>query len=313
MIAKIFEPFDKKTVIPEALAAHLTRMGRVPLLTASQEIQHGTAIKAMWAWIEEQNLHGINHDWATSGNAIAVQGRRARQRLLEANIRLVVSIAKKYLDRGLPFNDLIQEGTIGLNRAVDKFDPDEGYKFSTYAYHWIRQAITRAIADKGRLIRLPVHQYAKIGKIKQTSKALMQQLGRRPTDTELAEALKQTVQELHETICSDRDRFTLELDRPIRDDECPLIDMLETEQSGLWEPLESEARLQAVSTHLARLLKEEQLAVVLLRVVEGLTEAKTAERLGITPGQAKSRYAAAMGRLRADSAKKLLMRALGED
>ncbi len=153
-----------------ALTVYLRAIGRVPLLTAKDEIDLAKRIE--------------RGDFA------------AKQHMNEANLRLVVSIAKGYKNRGLPFLDLIQEGSIGLMRATEKFDHRRGYKFSTYATWWIRQAVTRAIADKGRTIRIPVHQVDKINKIDRSERNLVQELGRKPTNTEIASHLDIPVEEI---------------------------------------------------------------------------------------------------------------------
>jgi RNA polymerase primary sigma factor len=155
---------------PELLAKYLAHIGRGELLTHQEEIDLSKRAK--------------------QGN------KRARKRLIEKNLRLVVSVAKKYRGYGLPFEDLIQEGNIGLMKAVEKFDPDRGFRFSTYATWWIRQAVQRAVADKGRTIRVPVHMTEKIRKMARTYNELSVELEREPTDDEVAERLGWTVGEV---------------------------------------------------------------------------------------------------------------------
>jgi RNA polymerase nonessential primary-like sigma factor len=188
----------------DMVRTYLHEIGRVPLLTHEQEICYGKQVQQMMRLQEvkqslEETLNRppTNLEWAVESTLTEIEldrvlrlGHKAKQKMIEANLRLVVAIAKKYQKRNLEFLDLIQEGSLGLERGVEKFDPTRGYKFSTYAYWWIRQAITRAIAQQGRSIRLPIHITEKLNKIKKTQRELSQQLGRSATSVEIAGALK---------------------------------------------------------------------------------------------------------------------------
>jgi RNA polymerase primary sigma factor len=168
---------------------YLREIGKVPLLTAHDEVELAKAIEAGLFAIEMlQGDAGAGSCGASAGELaiVAAQGDRARGRLIEANLRLVVSIAKRYIGRGMVFLDLIQEGNLGLIRAVEKFDYTKGYKFSTYATWWIRQAITRAIADQARTIRIPVHMVETINKMARIQRQMHQDLGREPSPAEVA-------------------------------------------------------------------------------------------------------------------------------
>jgi RNA polymerase primary sigma factor len=175
----------------DSLRLYLRAIGRVHLLTAEQEVQLARRIER--------------------GDMLA------KQQMIEANLRLVVSIAKSYLGRGLTFLDLIQEGSMGLIRAVEKFDYRRGYKFSTYATWWIRQAVTRAIADKGRTIRIPVHMVEKLNKVVHVERQLVQQLGRDPTPAEIAAELETTVHEVRDVLRMAQQPISLE--KPIGEEE----------------------------------------------------------------------------------------------
>jgi RNA polymerase primary sigma factor len=175
----------------DSLRLYLRAIGRVDLLTAEQEVMLAQRI-------ERGDM-------------------RAKQQMIEANLRLVVSIAKSYLGRGLTFLDLIQEGSMGLIRAVEKFDYRRGYKFSTYATWWIRQAVTRAIADKGRTIRIPVHMVERLNKVIHVERQLIQQLGREPTPEEIARELDSTVREVRDVLRMAQQPISLE--KPIGEEE----------------------------------------------------------------------------------------------
>ena len=177
----------RRAATSDLVRIYLREIGRVPLLTAEDEVELAKAIEA-GLFAAEKLSGGIPMLGAVHGDleTLVGEGVRAKQRLIEANLRLVVSIAKRYIGRGLVFLDLIQEGNLGLIRAVEKFDYTRGYKFSTYATWWIRQAITRAIADQARTIRVPVHMVETINKLARVQRQLHQELGREATPEEIA-------------------------------------------------------------------------------------------------------------------------------
>ncbi|WP_267383583.1 sigma-70 family RNA polymerase sigma factor [Cyanobacterium sp. uoEpiScrs1] len=167
----------------DSIRIYLQEIGRIPLLSSEEEFNLASQVKEMTFLSEKEKL--------TMEERTAIKlGEQAKQKIVKANLRLVVSIAKKYQNRGLSLLDLVQEGSIGLMQGVEKFDPDLGYKFSTYAYWWIRQAITRAIAQQARTIRLPIHIIDSLNKIRKTLRELSIELGRKPTEKEIAQKLK---------------------------------------------------------------------------------------------------------------------------
>ena len=178
---------------------YLKQIGKVPLLNAEMEVELAKRIEA-GLFSEEKLAKGgkISAKLLEELEWIAEDGRRAKNHLLEANLRLVVSLAKRYTGRGMLFLDLIQEGNLGLIRAVEKFDYTKGYKFSTYATWWIRQAITRAMADQARTIRIPVHMVEVINKLARVQRQMLQDLGREPTPEELAKELDMTPEKVIE-------------------------------------------------------------------------------------------------------------------
>jgi len=227
----------------DLVRSYLRDIGRVPLLSHEQEITLGRQVQELMAIEDiEQELvmrsGGIKPtpEQLADAAGLAPQvlkkrlraGQRAKERMVAANLRLVVSVAKKYTKRNMELLDLIQEGTIGLVRGVEKFDPTRGYKFSTYAYWWIRQGITRAIAEKSRTIRLPIHITETLNKLKKGQRELSQDLGRTPTVTELAQAVDLPEEEVKDLLC--RARQPVSLDAKVGDsDDTDLIDLLAAE------------------------------------------------------------------------------------
>ena len=182
----------------EAMALYLREIGRVPLLTAADEVRLAQAIERGRAAAERLSVGAVAEAEREDLVALVREGEAAREQLTDANLRLVVSVARRYSNRGVPLIDLIQEGNLGLLRAVEKFDWRRGFKFSTYATWWIRQAVSRAIADDARTIRIPVHLYDVVNRMARVSSQLHQELGREPTEDEIAAALQLSPERVRE-------------------------------------------------------------------------------------------------------------------
>jgi RNA polymerase primary sigma factor len=254
---------------------YLKQIGKVPLLNAEQEVELAKRIEAgLFAEEKLAEIQGMTPDQRIDLEWIAEDGRRAKNHLLEANLRLVVSLAKRYTGRGMLFLDLIQEGNLGLIRAVEKFDYTKGYKFSTYATWWIRQAITRAMADQARTIRIPVHMVEVINKLARVQRQMLQDLGREPTPEELAVELDMTPEKVVEVQKYGREPISLHT---------PLGEDGDSEFGDLIEDSEAIQPGEAVSFTLL----QEQLHTVLGTLSE--REAGVVSlRFGLTDGQPKT-------------------------
>ncbi|MBD2376983.1 RNA polymerase sigma factor RpoD [Leptolyngbya sp. FACHB-238] len=232
----------KKHYTEDSIRLYLQEIGRIRLLRADEEIELARKIadlleleRIRFRLADKLDREPTDADWAQEVKMPLQQfrhrlhlGRRAKDKMVQSNLRLVVSIAKKYMNRGLSFQDLIQEGSLGLIRAAEKFDHEKGYKFSTYATWWIRQAITRAIADQSRTIRLPVHLYETISRIKKTTKLLSQEMGRKPTEEEIATRMEMTIEKLR--FIAKSAQLPISLETPIgKEEDSRLGDFIESD------------------------------------------------------------------------------------
>ena len=284
-----YELSAEGVALDDPVKTYLKEIGRVPLLTAQQEADLARAAQA--------------------------GDEDARRRLSEANLRLVVSVAKRYAGRGLPFLDLIQEGNLGLMKAAEKFEPDRGFKFSTYATWWIRQSITRAIADQGRTIRIPVHLVESINRVKKTAGELLRKNGREPTAEELAVRLDMEPDRIRELLQLAQDPISLET--PVGEEEdAHLEDFIQDEEAGI--PAD-EAGRQLLRRELLGVLKsltprEERVITLRFGLEDG--RARTLEELGrefnVTRERVRQIEAKALRKLRHPSRAKRLRDYLDE-
>jgi RNA polymerase primary sigma factor len=242
---------------------YLKEIGKVPLLTGELEVELAKRIEAGTAAAEELAAHEegtrrLAPDERTKTQRQVRRGQQAKEALIEANLRLVVSIAKRYRNRGLAFLDLIQEGNLGLMRAVEKFDYTKGFKFSTYATWWIRQAITRALADQGRTIRIPVHMVETINKVVRVQRQLLQELGREPTVEEIASRVEFPIERVREIQRINQD--TVSLEQPMGDEEdFSLSDLIEDQGAEVPDDAATRSMLhEAVRDALAGLPRRER-------------------------------------------------------
>src|SRR6266542_1008630 len=212
VVARVEADLDDETSsMGDSVHTYLKAIGRTSLLTAEQEVDLAKRIEAgLYAEYKLEEAETLDEGVRAELEAVAADGRRAKAHMLEANLRLVVSVAKKYSDRGLSLLDVVQEGNLGLIRAVEKFDYTKGYKFSTYAMWWIRQAIQRGFADSARTIRLPVHVLEMLSKLSRVERDMHQRLGREPTPEELAVELDRTPDQIEELLRTSRQPISLD-------------------------------------------------------------------------------------------------------
>ncbi|MEB3252247.1 MAG: RNA polymerase sigma factor, RpoD/SigA family [Cyanobacteriota bacterium] len=283
-----------KNLADDAVGAFFKEMARYPLLEASEEIELARQVRfltrvenASEKLTRELGRKPTRQEMLAklkvSDSELTLklhEGRAAKRRMIRSNLRLVVSIAKRYLNRGVPFLDLIQEGALGLNRATEKFDPDKGYKFSTYAYWWIRQGITRTIANDARTIRLPIHIVEKLNKLKKAHRDLRRDLQRNPTEQELAIALDVTVDQLRSL--QQVRRRSLSLNHRVgKGEDTELMELLEDSKTQTPESKISETMMrQEITSVLTEVLTEREKDIITLRY--GLTtgETHTLEEVG---------------------------------
>lgn len=263
------------------VANYLKEIGRTPLLSGAEEIRLANQIQTMMPLLEQKSL-------TMEEEKIVRQGQLAIQKMAKANLRLVVSIAKKYQNRGLSLLDLIQEGSIGVMRAAEKFDPGKGYKFSTYSYWWIRQAMTRAIANQARIIRLPIHITQDLNKIKKITRQLSQELGRKPTEEEIAAELDVGVKKLRSIVQASRITKPRSLNATIDDNQTELGQIL-ADDSATPTDFIIDQELSSQVGNLLNTLSPKQRDVITLRF--GLKDGKTMtyEQIGDQCGISRER------------------------
>lgn len=283
-----------KTIADDAVGAFFKEMARYPLLKPDEEVELARRIRFLVEVeeLQEQLSQELGHapNRAEVASALGLTERQlehrlyrsrvAKRKMIRSNLRLVVSIAKRYLNRGVPFLDLIQEGALGLNRATEKFDPDKGYKFSTYAYWWIRQGITRTIANDARTIRLPIHVVEKLNKLKKAHRELRKELSRNPTEEELSRVLEITPEQLQNLQQVRRKSLSLN-HRVGKGEDTELMDLLEDGDTQSPEAQMSETMLrQEMWEVLEDVLTQREKDVISLRY--GLTSSKpcTLEEVG---------------------------------
>jgi len=288
--------------VDDSISLYLKEIGRIPLLTAAQEVSLARRMESSRDAKRRLSKDGhLSSEERQRLKEVIRDGKAAKEHLIKANSRLVVSVAKKYVGRGVPFLDLIQEGNIGLIRAVKKFDYHRGFKFSTYATWWIRQAVTRAIADQGRTIRVPVHMYEQINRLARVSRQLVQELGRDPTMEEIAGELGVNPKKVERTIKVSQRPLSLEM--PVgEEDDSFLGDFIEDSDAPSPTEQASQTLLREQIDDIFASLTPREVRILQLRfgLVDGYayTLEEVGKKFGVTRERIRQIEAQALGRLR---------------
>jgi RNA polymerase primary sigma factor len=295
----------------DVVGLYLKEAGSVPLLTADEEVMLAKRMET--GQLASQQLEAYRDDLSTDDvaelEALVEDGDSAQEYLVRANSRLVISVAKKYIGRGVPFLDLIQEGNIGLIRAARKFEYQRGHKFSTYATWWIRQAVSRAVADQGRTIRVPVHMGDQINRLRRTSTQLTQELGRDPSEDELAQAMETTPDKIRNLI--EISRRPISLETPIEEDaDSEFGDFIEDQSSPRPTEIVTQNLLREHLIEVLERLPEREAHILELRygLMDGETHTleEVGREIGVTRERVRQLEAQALNRLRHSSAFQLL-------
>jgi RNA polymerase primary sigma factor len=285
----------------DTVGLYLKETGHIPLLTAQEEVELAKRMERGKLAAKQLSANGRDPKRRARLEAMAADGQAAQEQLIAANTRLVVSVAKKYMGRGLPFLDLIQEGNLGLIRAARKFDYHRGHKFSTYATWWIRQAVTRALADQARTIRVPVHMGDQISRLLRVSHRLTQELGHEPTNEELAEELNVPVKKVEQMI--QVARLPLSLETPTDEDEDSVIgDYIEDTDAIAPAEAVTQTMLKEQLQDILQVLPPREVRILQLRygLVDGqsYTLEEVGKKMGVTRERVRQIEAQALARLR---------------